>query len=179
MLAQYFVSQEVPSRSVLSLPGVRTGIAITVTSLLLYRSGILYLKAMDHEFAMHTPVGCFEYGGIVFLLLLIGVVAYTIGTRTVGLMRYAAKMRLEPNPTNLQLIPHFGWLATVSIATAVLAILGPVFAGVVAEAGPLVHADTGIPNLLAVYIGLALVLSPTIAILLPIARAVPRAPRAE
>lgn len=119
---------------------------------------------------MHTPIWFLEPASWTFWIVFTVIIAYIIGKRTRGLIHYANE------ETDLKLIPHFAWLATASIGTAFLAAVGTVFASFVGENGPLIHADTFIPKLGSVYLAFALIVLPIIAIMVPIALAVPAAP---
>ncbi|MDP7707446.1 hypothetical protein [Mycobacterium sp. TY815] len=175
MLAQYFVSQDEPSGAILKLPGLLSGVVIAATSLLLVQTANVYLDVMADSF--HAPAACCVRSicqAAYFIIPLVIICMAGINARRFSMHVLAEKSRdgLDAAP-DLHLEQNFKYAARASFFTVLLAFLGPLFFGLVANRVG-INAD-GTPKLCTVYAATFLGLAP-IAIMFLIALASPAAP---
>jgi hypothetical protein len=174
ILVQYFVLVDTPSKWILRVPGIITGVVLLTTSPLLVQTGFMYLVVMHRQFDKQIPMDSFK----VISWILSAAAVIGLGAIVAQKTRLLRKYMEEDDATRQKppkLNADHGLLALTFILTAVLAAIGAVFAGVIGEHGVLVRPEPGAPGLFWIYVAWALAVLP-ILVMIPIALAVPSAP---
>ncbi|WP_156763839.1 hypothetical protein [Mycobacterium sp. 852002-50816_SCH5313054-b] len=194
VLAQYFVSRgiwsagsdgklDAPTKWKLRLPGILTGAVIVTTAPLVVLTVLMYINFMNLYFDHDISLLSFRIALLTILGAYVIAISCIITHKTRLLIRYVeekmseraerARQPLEDEEP-LKLNSDLPALAWTLISAVVLAVVGALFAGLVGEHGPFVHANKA-PGECWIYVGVALAVVP-IAIPIAIALAVPSAP---